>query len=190
MLFVKKKDDLCQLIVMDTPSPEKGISKFPRFGLCLGPEWKVFVIPKKNYLMKIEIKRLDDAYHLQATNESGVSLESDGAESIGGNNKGMRPMQMVLSALGSCSAIDVIHLLRKQRQQLDDIRLTVTAEREKGKTPSLFTGIHVHFRLYGPLDEKKVKRAVGLSMEKLCSVKLLLDKTAKITWSWEVLGAV
>ncbi len=140
--------------------------------------------------MKIEIKRLDDAFHLQAANESGITVESDGAEDIGGHNRGMRPMQMVLSALGSCSAIDVIYLLRKQRQQLDDIRLTVTAEREKGKTPSLFTGIHVHFRLYGPLDEKKVKRAVGLSMEKLCSVKLLLDKTAKITWSWEVLGAV
>lgn len=140
--------------------------------------------------MKIEIKRLDDAFHLQAANESGITVESDGAEDIGGHNRGMRPMQMVLSALGSCSAIDVIYLLRKQRQQLDDIQLTVTAEREKGKTPSLFTGIHVHFRLYGPLDEKKVKRAVGLSMEKLCSVKLLLDKTAKITWSWEVLGEV
>lgn len=140
--------------------------------------------------MKIEIKRLDDAFHLQAANESGITVESDGAEDIGGHNRGMRPMQMVLSALGSCSAIDVIYLLRKQRQQLDDIQLTVTAEREKGKTPSLFTGIHVHFRLYGPLDEKKVERAVGLSMEKLCSVKLLLDKTAKITWSWEVLGEV
>ena len=83
--------------------------------------------------MKIEIKRLDDAFHLQATNESGLTLEADGAESIGGHNQGMRPMQMVLSALGSCSAIDVIQLLRKQRQQLDDIQLIITAEREKDK---------------------------------------------------------
>jgi len=139
-------------------------------------------------LMKIEIKRLDGAFHLQASNEAGLTLESDGAESIGGHNLGMRPMQMVLSALGSCSAIDVILLLRKQRQQLDDIQLTITAEREKDKTPSLFTDIHIHYKLYGPLDEKKVKRAVDLSMEKLCSVKLLLDKTANITWSWEVIG--
>ncbi len=140
------------------------------------------------HLMKIEIKRLDGAYHLQAVNESGLTLESDGAESIGGHNLGMRPMQIVLSALGSCSAIDVIQLLRKQRQQLDDIQLAITAEREKDKTPSLFTDIHIHYKLYGPLDEKKVKRAVDLSMEKLCSVKRLLDKTANITWSWEVLG--
>ena len=138
--------------------------------------------------MKIEIKRLDDAFHLQATNESGLTLEADGAESIGGHNQGMRPMQMVLSALGSCSAIDVIQLLRKQRQQLDDIQLTITAEREKDKSPSLFTDIHIHYRLHGTMDDKKVKRAVDLSMEKLCSVKLILEKTAKITWSWEVLG--
>ena len=138
--------------------------------------------------MKIEIKRLDDAFHLQATNESGLTLEADGAEAIGGHNLGMRPMQMVLSALGSCSAIDVILILRKQRQQLEDIHLTITAEREKDKTPSLFTDIHIHYQLYGPLDDKKVKRAVDLSMEKLCSVKLLLEKTANITWSWEVLG--
>ena len=137
--------------------------------------------------MKIEIKRLDDAFHLQATNESGLTLEADGAESIGGHNQGMRPMQMVLSALGSCSAIDVIQLLRKQRQQLDDIQLIITAEREKDKTPSLFTDIHVHYKLYGPLDEKKVKRAVDLSMDKICSVKKILEKTANITWSWEVL---
>ena len=138
--------------------------------------------------MKIEIKRLDDAFHLQASNESGLTLEADGAEAIGGHNLGMRPMQMVLSALGSCSAIDVILILRKQRQQLEDIHLTITAESEKDKTPSLFTDIHIHYQLYGPLDDKKVKRAVDLSMEKLCSVKLLLEKTANITWSWEVLG--
>ena len=98
----------------------------------------------------------------------------------------MRPMEMVLSALGSCSGIDVIHLLRKQRQPIEDIQMTITAEREKDKTPSLFTDIHVHYRLYGQLDEKKVERAVSLSMEKLCSVKLMLDKAVKITWSWEV----
>lgn len=136
--------------------------------------------------MKIEIKRLDEDFHLQATNEAGLAVESDGAESIGGHGRGMRPMQILLSALGSCSTIDVIYLLRKQRQQLDDIQLTITAEREKDKTPSLFTDIHVHYKLFGPLEEKKVKRAVDLSMEKLCSVKLMLEKAVKITWSWEI----
>ncbi|MCB0556203.1 MAG: OsmC family protein [Phaeodactylibacter sp.] len=136
--------------------------------------------------MKIELNRLDQDFHLQATNESGVTLESDGAAEIGGHNKGLRPMQMVLAALGSCSAIDVIYMLRKLRQQLNDIKVTVTAEREKDKVPALFAEIHVHYILFGPIEEKKAEKAVNLSMEKLCSVKKLLEPTAKISWSWEV----
>lgn len=136
--------------------------------------------------MQIELIRLDQDFHLQATNESGATLESDGAMEIGGHNKGLRPMQMVLAALGSCSTIDVIHMLRKMRQQLDDIKVTITAEREKDKVPALFSDIHVHFRLFGPVAENKAQKAVNLSMEKYCSVKKLLEPTANITWSWEV----
>ena len=136
--------------------------------------------------MKIEIQRLDDAYHLQATNEEGNSVETDGATSIGGGNKGMRPMQMLLSSLGSCSSIDVIQLLKKQRQPLEDIRVTITGEREPDKVPSLFTDIHVHYELFGNLDDNKVAKAVSLSMEKYCSVTRILEKTAKITWDYVI----
>lgn len=136
--------------------------------------------------MKIEIKRLDDAFHLQATNESGNTVESDGAEIIGGSGKGMRPMQMLLSSLGSCSAIDVINFLRKQRQPLEDITITLTGERELDKVPSLFTEIHVQYDLYGDLDAQKAERAVSLSMDKYCSVARIIEKTAKITWSFVI----
>jgi putative redox protein len=137
--------------------------------------------------MKIEIKRLDDAFHLEATNEEGRSVEIDGAEKIGGSNKGMRPMQMLLSSLGGCSAIDVILILKKQRQPVDDIRITITAERQVDQTPSLFEKVHVHFQLYGELSESKVQRAVSLSMDKYCSVARILEKTAKISWSYEII---
>lgn len=136
--------------------------------------------------MKIEIKRLDKAYHLQATNENGNTVESDGAESIGGSGKGMRPMQMLLSSLGACSTIDVINFLQKQRQPLDDIRITLTGERDPNNVPSLFTDVHVHFELFGELDEKKVAKAVSLSMEKYCSVARILEKTATITWDFSI----
>lgn len=136
--------------------------------------------------MKIELKRLDDAYHLRATNEEGVSVESDGAVSIGGSNKGMRPMQMLLASLGSCSSIDVIQFLKKQRQPLEDIRVTITGEREPDQTPSLFKEVHVHYELFGNLDENKVERAVSLSMDKYCSVARILEKTAKITWDYVI----
>lgn len=136
--------------------------------------------------MKIEIQRLDDAYHLRATSEEGNHVETDGAEAIGGGNKAMRPMQLLLSSLGSCSSIDVIQFLKKQRQPLDDIRVTVTGEREQDKVPALFTDVHVHYELFGDLDESKVERAVSLSMEKYCSVARILEKTAKITWDYAI----
>jgi putative redox protein len=136
--------------------------------------------------MKIELSRQDDAYHMQAVNEDGCTVDTDGAEKIGGSNKGMRPMQLLLVGIGSCSSIDVISILKKMKQPLEDIKITVTAEREENKAPALFTDIHVHFRMYGEMDEEKAERAVHLSMEKYCSVTRILEKTANITWSYEL----
>ncbi len=134
--------------------------------------------------MKIQLKRIDNAYKMTATNEMGHTVETDGSAAIGGANSAMRPMQLMLVGIGSCSAIDVIQFLNKQRQPLDDIQITVTAERQPDVVPSLFTEIHVHYDLFGKLDEKKVERAVTLSMEKYCSVAKILEKTAKISWDY------
>ena len=136
--------------------------------------------------MKITLNRIDQDFHFEAVNEDGLSIHADGSPAIGGHNKAVRPMQMLLSSLASCSAIDVVHLLRKQKQELKNIKIEVKGEREEGKIPAVFTDIHVHYILYGDVAENKAKRAVGLSMEKLCSVKQMLDKAANITWSWEV----
>ena len=137
--------------------------------------------------MKIMLQRLDDAFHMQATNEDGLTVESDGSPAIGGHNQALRPMQMVLAALGSCSSIDVIHLLNKQRQLLRDIKIELNAQRADS-VPAVFTDIQVHYQLFGELDEKKAERACRLSMEKLCSVSKMLEKSVNITWSYEVLG--
>ncbi len=136
--------------------------------------------------MKIQIERLNDAVHLRATNEEGASLEMDGSPAVGGEDKGFRPMQMLLAALGGCSTIDIVSILKKQRQPVDDIAITVEGEREPGVEPSLFRDIHVHFALKGNLDEDKVRKAVDLSMEKYCSVAKTLEKTATITYSFSV----
>jgi putative redox protein len=138
--------------------------------------------------MKIQIERLNNAVHLRATNEDGATLEMDGSPAVGGENKGFRPMQMLLAALGGCSTIDIVSILKKQRQPVDDISITVEGEREPGVEPSLFRDIHVHFTLKGNLDEDKVRKAVDLSMEKYCSVAKTLEKTAAITYSFSVLN--
>ena len=136
--------------------------------------------------MEVLLERIDDAFHMQSSNDTGNTVESDGSPKIGGHNKAMRPMQMVLAALGSCSSIDVIHLLNKQRQPLDDIKIKVSGQRVQDQVPAVFTDIQVHYHLFGDLDETKVKRAIQLSMDKLCSVSKMLEKSVNITWSYEI----
>ncbi|CAN5352621.1 OsmC family protein [soil metagenome] len=126
---------------------------------------------------------------MEAVNENGNKVHIDASPDIGGTDRGFRPMQMVLAALGGCSSIDIISILKKQKQPLEDIRITVTGEREKGAVPSLFNEAHVHFTFYGNLDEDKVKKAVVLSVEKYCSVVKILEKTATITHSFEIVNS-
>ena len=134
--------------------------------------------------MTVNLRRLDDDFNMQATNEDGHTVVADGSEDIGGQNAGMRPMQLLLSAVGSCSSIDVVLLLRKQRQELADLRVVVTGTR-RTEAPRIFTAIHVAYTLVGPVDEKKAERACRLSMEKMCSVSLML-KAGGVDITWEV----
>jgi putative redox protein len=138
-------------------------------------------------MIQIEINRLDDGFHLAATNDQGSVVHMDASPDIGGTNQGMRPMQVLLSAFGGCSTIDIINILKKQRQELKDIRISLTGEREENVVPSLYRKIHAHFKLFGDLDEEKVAKAVSLSVEKYCSVGKTLEATATITHSFEII---
>ena len=140
-------------------------------------------------MVKIELSRVSDDFHLEAVNENGNSVYIDASPDIGGTNKGMRPMQILLAALGGCSSIDIINILKKQKQELKDIKITVTGEREKDAVPSLYTEVHAHFKLYGKLDKDKAQKAVSLSVEKYCSVAKTLEATAKVTYSFEIIAA-
>ncbi len=137
--------------------------------------------------MKIELNRLNDGFHMEATNEQGNAVHIDASPDIGGTNQGMRPMQLLLAGLGGCSSIDIINILKKQKQPLRDIKVTITGEREKDVVPSLFVEAHLHFRFYGNLDEDKVQKAVVLGVDKYCSVAKTLASKATITHSFEII---
>jgi len=139
-------------------------------------------------MIKIELSRLNDGFHMEAENEQGNTVQMDASPDIGGTNQGMRPMQLLLAAMGGCSSIDVINILKKQKQPLKDIKVTITGEREKDAIPSLYTEVHAHFKLFGNLDPDKAQKAVSLSVDKYCSVAKTLEKTAKITYSIEVIN--
>jgi len=139
-------------------------------------------------MIKIELSRLNDGFHMEAENEQGNVVQMDASPDIGGTNQGMRPMQLLLAAMGGCSSIDVINILKKQKQPLKDIKVTITGEREKDAVPSLYTEVHAHFKLFGNLDPDKAQKAVSLSVDKYCSVAKTLEKTAKVTYSIEVIN--
>lgn len=139
-------------------------------------------------MITIDLKRVSGDFHLEATNDTGNSVHLDASPDIGGTGKGMRPMQLLLAALGGCSSVDLVMILKKQKQELKDISITVTGEREKGKVPSLYTDAHIHFKLVGNLDKEKVEKAIVLAVEKYCSVAKTLEKSAIITHSFEIIS--
>lgn len=136
--------------------------------------------------MRIELKRLNKGCHMVATNEEGNEIHIDGATAVGGEGKGFRPMQLLAAGAAGCSSIDIISILTKQRQVLIDLQVSVDAKREIGKVPSLFKTLHLHFILTGNLDKSKVEKALDLSLQKYCSVVKIMEKTAKISYSYEI----
>lgn len=118
--------------------------------------------------------------------DSGHDVVIDGAPEAGGQNKGSRPMELVLIGMGGCTAFDVMHILRKQRQHVTDCVADIDAERAP-TDPKVFTRIHVHFKIVGRgLDAKKVAHAIELSATKYCSASIMIGKTAKITHDFEL----
>jgi putative redox protein len=138
--------------------------------------------------MKVELKRIDDDFHLTGKGSTETEIDIDASEAVGGHSLGARPMELVLMGLGGCSGIDVISILKKQRQEIKSFAIVIEAEREQHKIPAVFKTIHVTFKLSGRLEENKVKRAVDLSMKKYCSITAMLEKTTEISYSFEIDG--
>lgn len=125
--------------------------------------------------MKATIKWVDGAMFIGESG-SGHSVVMDGPEEIGGRNAGIRPMEMLLIGVGTCSAVDVVSILKKARQQVTGCEARVDATRVDA-VPAVFEKIHMHFIVTGQgLDDAKVKRAVELSAEKYCSASIMLQK--------------
>jgi len=118
-----------------------------------------------------------------ATSPSGhaVTIDSDR-----GSNKAPGPMELVLMALGACTATDVVSILRKKRQKLASLEVICSGERAT-EPPTVWTKLEILYRLRGQLDDAAVKHAIELSEDKYCSVSAMLKKTAKLSWRHEIL---
>jgi putative redox protein len=135
--------------------------------------------------MKARIK-LAEGMTFVAESGSGHAVVSDAAPDIGGKNLGARPMELVLMGTGACTAIDVVHILRKARQPITDCVVELEAERA-AEDPKVFTKIHLHYVITGKgLAQSQVERAIKLSKEKYCSATIMLAATAEISFDYEV----
>ena len=127
-----------------------------------------------------------DGMLMVGKSHSGHSITMDGPPEIGGENLGVRPMEMLLLGVAGCTMIDVVTTLKKMRQELTNCETKVNAERADDH-PKVFTDIHIQFIIKGKgLDTKKVEKAITLSAEKYCSASIMLGKTASITHDFEI----
>ena len=128
-----------------------------------------------------------DGMLMVGKSHSGHSITMDGPPEIGGDNLGVRPMEMLLLGVAGCTMIDVVTTLKKMRQELTHCETKVNAERANDH-PKVFTDIHIQFLIKGnDLDSKKVEKAITLSAEKYCSASIMLGKTASISHDFEIL---
>jgi len=138
--------------------------------------------------MKARVKWIDGMM-FAAESGSGHAIIVDGAPDIGGRNLGMRPMELLLLGLGSCSAIDVVHILRKAREAVTGCVVELDGDRAE-TDPKVFTSVRMRYVVTGhSLARAKVERAVALSAEKYCSASAMFEKTARIEHSIEIVDA-
>jgi putative redox protein len=117
---------------------------------------------------------------------SGHAVTMDGAPDGGGRNLAPRPMELVLAGTGGCTAYDVVLILRKSGQDIRGCEVKLTSERAE-KEPKVFTKINFHFTVRGRnLKPNVVERAIKLSHEKYCSASIMLEKTAEMTHTYEI----
>jgi putative redox protein len=138
-------------------------------------------------MIQVELERVEGDYGFRALDAKGNALQMDSSLENGGLEHGIRPMQTLLMALGGCSGIDIVSILKKQRQLIEGFRMKISGEREAGKEPSLWKTVAVHFELKGDIDEDKARKACALSIDKYCSVAETLRRAGTaITWTVQV----
>ncbi len=136
--------------------------------------------------MEINLIRKSGKFNFEASNETGFTVELDAKAAIGGEGKGFRPMEMMLIGLGGCSGIDMVNVLNKQKEPLNDVKIGIKATRKEEEMPPIFDVINIHFDLYGELNTTKVERALQMTFDKYCSVANILSRSATINFTYTI----
>jgi putative redox protein len=139
-------------------------------------------------IMKSRMKLVEDMQFV-GTADSGHAVIMDAPPSVGGNNTGSKPSELLLMAFGGCSGMDVISILRKKKQDVTNFEINVNGE-TPDKHPRYFSDIHIEYVVTGRnISEEAVQRAIELSLGKYCMVGITIGKAAKITHSYKIIQA-
>ena len=140
-------------------------------------------------MVNIELTRVEGDYGFEARDSNGHVVRMDSNPLNGGKGFGARPMQLLLMGLGGCAGIDIVSILKKQRQTVEGFDMKIDGEREPNVEPSLWKTINIVFELTGNIDLEKARKACALSMDKYCSVAETVRKAgANISWDVRVLA--
>ena len=131
--------------------------------------------------MKVTLDRKNNDYLFEAKGASGnsVMIDNKTVDEV----KGSSPMELLLMGVGGCNAIDIVMILKKQRQEITSYKIEVEGQRKEVRDAKPFESMHVTIFLEGKIDEAKAIRAAQLSFEKYCSVSITLEASVKITYS-------
>jgi putative redox protein len=141
-------------------------------------------------MVNIELTRVQGDFGFEAKDANGNVVRMDSNPESGGKNFGARPMQLLLMGMGGCAGIDIVSILKKQRQVVEGFDMKIEGEREAGVEPSLWKSINVIFELTGNIDLEKARKACALSMDKYCSVAETLRKSGTdIKWDVSVIAS-
>lgn len=142
-------------------------------------------------LVSVTLERQQADYHFRAVNADGLVVDIDDATAYeNGKGSGVGPMQLLVMAIGGCSGVDIVSILKKARQTFKTFTIRVNGTKPDGVSPSVFEHIKITYQFEGDLDEKRVRRAVDLSLGKYCSVARILESTARIEYDFSINGKV
>jgi putative redox protein len=140
-------------------------------------------------MIHVEVVRVNNDFGFEGKDANGHTVKMDSSAESGGHNFGIRPMQMLLMGLGGCSGIDIVSILKKQKQTVEGFRILIDGERQAVKDPALWKYIKIIFELKGAIEPEKAKRACELSIEKYCSVAAtLIGAGCKIDWETRIIS--
>ena len=140
-------------------------------------------------LVSVDLKKQEADFHFRAFNKDGHYIDIDDATAYDdGKGNGVGPMQLLVMAIGGCSGVDIVSILKKGRQDIQNFEIEVNGWKPDGVSPSTFEKIEVTYHLTGDLEESRVRRAIDLSIGKYCSVARTLEKSASISYEFTING--